>query len=135
MKLNNLHEMVQDYEARTGDAISFDGFYFDCHNGLKDELNTYFKFFPGTGFLFWDIFEFNSERYFRMKQTYGMVSGMVDYIKKVMWLNGLTNILTYTARDPKFHIRKWRMTHLADYDFEEDGRTYHVLIGTVDNLR
>jgi len=128
----NLQEMVQKYEKITGETVSFDNFFFDGDYHNKD--NLHFKLFP-EGFLFWAIIERNGKRYFFMGQTYGKMAGMVDYIKKVMAMNGLVDIVTATTRNPKAHVRKWKMEYLPQYNYVFKGRIYHVLIGTVDNLK
>ncbi len=132
MKSHDLFEMVDDYQKITGETIDFNGFFFD--GDLHDGQNKHFRFFPQIGFLFWGIQENAGVRYFSMLETYGKVSGMVDYIKSVMLLNGLTQILTMTTRNPKAHIRKWKMEHHQELDYDYDGRHYYVLTGNIVNL-
>lgn len=133
MKLSNLQEMIQDYERITGETIDLTGYTWE--KDFTNDEGRHFKFFPNVGFLFWDLFDHEGVTYFRMLETYGFVSGMVDYVKEVMALNNCTDILTFTTRNPKMHIRKWKMIHHPEFDYEHEGKTYHVLTGTVDNLR
>ena len=132
MKFSSLQEMIEDYERITGERTDISSYYWkdDCRN---DE-GRHLKYFPNIGFLFWDLIEHEGVLYFRMLETYGKVSGMVEYIKSVMDLNGCKDILTYTTRNPKAHIRKWKMIHHQELDYEHEGRIYHVLTGTIDNL-
>ena len=124
--------MIKDYERITGESLSFEGFFFDedCH----DKRNRHLKYFPDTGFLIWGILEYEGKRYFAMLETYGKVAGMVDYIKKVMKMNGLSKIVTFTTRNPRAHIRKWKMIHHSEQDYDYEGRHYYVLTGTIENL-
>lgn len=135
MKLDCLESMVKDYELRTGERISFDGFYFDENGAYKDRYNEYFKFFPNKGFLFWKLIEFDGKRYFEILQTYGDMNVIGDYIVEVMELNGLTDIVTATTRNPKMHIRKWKMKRMPMHDYDYLGHHYYVLVGKIDALR
>ena len=55
MQLESLESMIKDYERRTGERVSLEGFYFDENNNYKDKYNYYFKWFPNAGFLFWTM--------------------------------------------------------------------------------
>ena len=59
----------------------------------------------------------------------------MPWIKKIMEENGIDLILTSTQRDPAAHIRKWKMTWIKTWDYDHEGRHYHVLIGNVANLK
>ncbi len=45
MQLESLESMIKDYERRTGERVSLEGFYFDENNNYKDKYNYYFKWF------------------------------------------------------------------------------------------
>ena len=49
MQLDSLEHMIKDYERRTGERISLEGFYFDENNNYKDKYNYYFKWFLMRG--------------------------------------------------------------------------------------
>ena len=98
MQLDSLEHMIKDYERRTGERISLEGFYFDENNNYKDKYNYYFKWFPNAGFLFWSINEHEGERYFTIWQTYGDMKVIGKYIVEVMKLNDLDVIVTATHR-------------------------------------
>lgn len=132
MKLSSLQEMIKDYERITGESISFEGFFFD--DDLHDRHGTHFKFFPNVGFLFWQLIKHEGIVYFQILETYGKFHKMVDYIREVMVLNGVKDIVTMTTRNPKAHIRRWKMIHHPEQDYDYEGRHYYVLTGTIENL-
>ena len=127
MKTDSLENMIKDYERRTGERVDLSGFYFDENNNYKDKYNYYFKFFPGSGFLFWTINEFNGERYFTIWQTYGDMKVIGKYIVDVMKLNDLDIIVTATHRNVKGFIKKWKMERVPTMDYSYSGFNYKVL--------
>lgn len=127
MKLDSLESMVKDYERRTGEKVSFDGFYFDEHGNYKDGYNYYFKFFPNVGFLFWSITEHDGTSYFTIWQTYGDMKVIGKYMVEVMKLNGLDKIVTATHRSTKGFIKKWNMKRVPEMDYTYNGFNYKVL--------
>lgn len=135
MKLDSLHDMVRDYARRTGERVNLDGFFWDeKKGGFHDGYNEYFKFFPHVGFVFWSIVEHAGKRYFSINQTYGKFHEMCPYMKEVMHLNGLTEIITRTTRPPKVHERRWGMKHLKELDYTFQGRRYHVMLSDITHL-
>jgi hypothetical protein len=129
MKLNNLKEMIDDYERYTQEVVNLDGFYFDKEDGsFHDDYFTYFKFFDKQGFLFWCVKELNGEKYICLLQTYGFFKYMADYVKEVMRLNHIKKVITFTTRNPRAHCRKWKMQRLASEDYEYRGKKYYALV-------
>ena len=127
MKLDSLESMVKDYERRTGEKVSFDGFYFDEQGNYKDGYNYYFKFFPNAGFLFWSITEHDGTSYFTIWQTYGDMKVIGKYMVEIMKLNGLDKIVTATHRSTKGFIKKWNMERVPEMDYTYNGFDYSVL--------
>ena len=103
MKLDSLKDMIEDYERRTGETVDLSGFYWD--GDYHDDYNEHFKFFPGIGFVFWNITEKDGVRYLVILQTYGIFRKMCNYLRLVMKANNLTEIITDTTRNPKVHAR------------------------------
>ena len=135
MKLNNLKEMIEDYERYTQEVVNLDGFYFDKEDGsFHDDYYTYFKFFDKQGFLFWCVKEIEGQKYICLLQTYGFFKAMAPYVKEVMRLNGIKYVLTFTTRNPRAHMRKWHMQRLATEDYEYRGKKYYALIATYDDV-
>lgn len=134
MKTKTLESMVKDYERRTGERVSFDGFYFNEQNNFKDKYNEHFQFFPGAGFLFWGILEYNGKKVFNILQTYGDMKVIGRYIVDVMKQNDLTQIIVATARNTKGFIKKWTMIPIPELDYRYYGREYKVLTTTIDHL-
>ncbi len=129
-----LQEMFKKYTEKTGETVNLDGFFFDGET-IRDDNYEYFKYFKDNGFLFWSITKRHGVKALVLRQTYGNVKGMVDYIRSVCELNGINKIVTMTTRNPKAHIRKWKMEHLEQYDYDYEGRHYYVLVGDLENLR
>ena len=127
MQLDSLEQMIKDYERRTGERISLEGFYFDENNNYKDKYNYYFKWFPNVGFLFWSINEHEGERYFTIWQTYGDMKVIGKYIVEVMKLNDLDVIVTATHRSVRGFIKKWNMERVPTMDYSYNGFDYKVL--------
>ena len=117
MQLDSLEHMIKDYERRTGERISLEGFYFDENNNYKDTYNYYFKWFPNAGFLFWSINEHEGERYFTIWQTYGDMKVIGKYIVEVMKMN----------RSVRGFIKKWNMERVPTMDYSYNGFNYKVL--------
>lgn len=133
MKLDSLKDMVRDYERITGESVNLDGLFFD--GDFHDKYGTHLMFFPNTGFLFWQLIKHEGVIYFQILETYGKFHKMTDYIREVMMLNGVKDIVTMTTRNPKGHIRRWKMIHHPEHDYDYEGRHYYVLTGTIENLR
>ena len=123
MKLSSFPEAVAHYEELTGEQ-------FEWRIGYED-----LKVLPSNEFMTWRIGEKYGIRYFQINQTYGFMKNFVPWIKEIMDQNDLEWIITTTQRDPKAHVRKWKMAHLKDRDYWHDGRFYHVLIGHIANLK
>lgn len=123
MKLNTFAEAVTDYERLTGET-------FEWKVGYED-----LKVLPSNDFMTWRIGEKEGIRYFEMRQTYGWLKNFIPWIKEVMKKNNLEWIVTMTTRNPKAHMRKWKMERLEKYDYEFEGRKYYVLLGHIDNLK
>lgn len=132
MKLGSLKDMIKDYERRTGETVDLSGFYWD--GDYHDDYNEHFKFFPEVGFVFWNITEKDGVRYLVILQTYGIFKKMCDYLRAVMKANNLTEIITYTTRNPKVHARRWGMKWLKKYDYIYEGRKYHVMLSDINHL-
>lgn len=132
MNLGSLKDMIEDYERRTGETVDLSGFYWD--GDYHDAYNEHFKFFPEVGFIFWNITEKDGVRYLVILQTYGIFREMCDYLRAVMRANNLTEIITYTTRNPKVHARRWGMKWLKKYDYIYEGRKYHVMLSDINHL-
>ena len=127
MELESLESMIKDYERRTGEHVSLEGFYFDENNNYKDKYNYYFKWFPNVGFLFWTINEHEGQRYFTIWQTYGDMKVIGKYIVEVMKMNDLDVIVTATHRSVRGFIKKWNMERVPTMDYTYNGFNYKVL--------
>lgn len=123
MKLNSFKEAVDDYERLTGEDFEFKIPYENL------------KILDSNEFMTWKIHDYNGLRFFEIRQTYGFVKNFVPWIKEIMAEENLSLIITMTQRDPKAHIRKWKMSHLKSRDYDYEGRHYHVLVGHVANLK
>ena len=133
MQLNSLQEMIKDYEKRTGEIVDLSKFKW-IDNDLQSDENVHFKFFPHIGFLFWGIDEIDGVRYFLILHTYGNFKAMCDYMREVMELNGLTQIMTFTTRNPRVHQRRWGCKWLKDKDYVFEGKNYHVMVSDITHL-
>lgn len=127
-----LQEMISAYEKRTGEAVDLAGFVDTGTDLVKD--NIHFKVFPHS-FLFWGITEREGVKYIDLLQTWGVMTEMAPYIRAVMEMNGLRHIATVTTRQPRAHMRKWKMKRRPDWDYTYEGRYYYALTGTIENLR
>ena len=135
MKTDSLQDMVKDYERRTGEKVSFDGFFFDEGNHFRDDNFQYFNFFPNEGFIFWGINEEHGERVFSILQTYGNMKVIGKFIVDVMDKNNLDTIVTATARKSvNGFVKKWDMKRLPAYDYTYYGKDYKVLITNKESL-
>lgn len=123
MKLRTFQEAVEDYEQLTGEDFEYKVPYENL------------KILDSNEFMTWRIGEKNGQRYFEIRQTYGFMKNFVDFIREVMEANGLEWIVTSTQRDPRAHIKKWKMELLPEYCYEFEGRRYNVLKGHISNLR
>lgn len=135
MKLGNIKEMVADYERKTGETVDLKRFEWQDKIGFIDKENMHLKIVPNGGFFIWAINEKDGEKYLYLDQNYGLFKSVVPYLKEVMLMNGLKTIVTATQRNPKAHIRKWKMKRLEQYDYDYEGRHYYVLQTGIENLR
>lgn len=134
MKLDNINDMVADYERMTGETVDLQRFKWQDKIGYVDEQNMHLKIVPHEGFFIWGIGERDGSKYLYLDQFYGFVKSVVPYLKEVMQMNGLSHIVTATQRNPKAHIRKWKMERMPEYDYDYEGRHYYVLQGDIDNF-
>ena len=123
MKLYTFEESAEDYERLTGESFEF--------NIQYENL----KLLDSNEFMTWRIGERFGYRFFEIRQTYGFVKNFVPWIEKMMKENNINLILTMTQRSPKAHIRKWKMAWMKDWDYDFEGRHYHVLLGNIANLK
>jgi hypothetical protein len=122
MKLDSIDSAIQDYERITGEL-------FDIFNPDLTPIVL-----PSNEFLLYQIGERDGMRYFEINQTYGYVRNFTDHIKIIMEENKLSHIVTFTQRNPKYHIRKYKLKRLPQYDYDYEGRHYYCLIGNLDGL-
>jgi hypothetical protein len=134
MKLNNIHEMVSEYERLTNEKVNLSKFKWVDKVGFVSEDKFHLKIIPNGGFFIWALAKRDGVKFLQLDQFYGFVKSVVPYLKEVMHMNGLTTIITTTQRNPAAHIRKWKMKHLEKYDYDYEGRHYYVLQGTIDNF-
>lgn len=134
MKLDSLRDMIADYEKHTGEVVDMADFFIDDNGIMKDEYNTYFKYFHKKGFLFFDIREHDGVKYLELLQTYGYFKYMADFVKEVMRMNGIEYVLTATTRNPKAHCRKWKMERMENLDYDYRGKKYYVIRTHYDNV-
>lgn len=135
MKLNNINDMVADYERLTHEKVNLSAFQWVDKIGFIDNKNFHLKIIPGGGFFIWSVAQSeNGSKYLYLGQFYGFVKAVVPYLKKVMAMNGLTDIITATQRNPKAHMRKWKMERLPEYDYDFNGHHYYMLKGNIANL-
>ena len=134
MKLDNIHSMVEDYERLTGETVDLERFKWVDKVGYVDEKNMHLKIVANGGFFIWGMGERGKDKYLYLDQFYGFVQSVVPYLKEVMSMNGLTHIVTATQRNPKAHIRKWKMERMPELDYDFEGRHYFMLRGDIDNF-
>ena len=135
MRFDNLAEAVKDYERITGETVEL-WKYNEYINGCfySEEENKYLKVLPSNEWLIWAIGKREGLSYLWLDQSYGFIKNFVPFLLEVMDINNLEWIVTATTRNPKAHIRKWKMEHLTDFDYEYEGRHYYVLKGHKTNL-
>ena len=90
--------MIKDYERRTGEHVSLEGFISMKIITTKTNTITISNGSPNAGFLFWTINEHEGQRYFTIWQTYGDMKVTGKYIVEVMKMNNLDVIVTATHR-------------------------------------
>lgn len=135
MKLDNINDMVADYEQKTGETVDLSGFKWQDKIGYVDKQNMHLKIVPHGGFFIWATGELDGEKYLYLDQHYGEFKSVVSYLKEVISINSLTSIVTATHRNIKPFMRKWKMRRLEKYDYDFEGRHYYVLQTDVNNLR
>ena len=135
MKLDNINEMVADYERKTGEKVDLSKFEWVDKVGYVDKQNMHLKIVPNGGFFIWGIGELDGEKYLYLDQHYGEFKSVVSYLNDVIRINSLTSIVTATHRNIKPFMRKWKMHRLEQYDYDFEGRHYYVLQTDVENLR
>lgn len=133
--MKTLEDWIKLYERKTGETFDLSQFHWDDQQGWISQKNMHLKIVPGWGFFCWAISKKNGLRYLYLDQCCGFVKYFVPYIREVMRLNKLEWIVTATQRDPKAHMRKWKMKRLSEYDYDFEGRHYFVLIGHISNLK
>lgn len=89
----------------------------------------------GDEFMLWKLAIKDGTPYFWIGQMFGQMKNFEAFIREVCTAANIEWIVTATTRNPKAHIRKWSMVHMGSYDYEFEGRHYHVLKGNIQNLR
>ena len=123
MKLNSFQDAIKDYEQRTGEKFLWPP-------GMQ------LKVWDNNEFMVYGIFERDGTRFFYCDQTYGFFDHMKEWIFAKMRENGLTVIVTVTARDPKAHMRKFKglkIERVPQFDYTFEGRHYFVMKGEIPN--
>ena len=122
MNLNSLSETIAKYER-----ITHETFYQSPDLSLK---------VLGDCFMLWKLAIRDGVPYFYIDQTYAKsFSVFVPFIKEVCQVAEIETIVTATTRKPTAHVKKWKMIHLPELDYEYEGRHYHVLKGDIKNLK
>ena len=122
MNLNSLSETITKYEQITGET-----FYQSPDLSLK---------VLGDSFMLWKLSIKDGIPYFYIDQTFAKsFSVFVPFIREVCQVAEITTIVTATTRKPNAHIKKWKMIHLPELDYEYEGRHYHILKGDIENLK
>jgi hypothetical protein len=136
MKLASLSAAISDYRNITGEKVE-NYRYTDYINGnfYDIERNKYLRILPSNEWLIWAVGERYGFRYLWLDQSYGFINHFVPYLLEVMRFNNLEWICTATTRNPKAHIRKWKMERLPEHDYMFEGRFYFVLKGHRSNLK
>jgi hypothetical protein len=117
-----LAESIEKYERITGEEFN--------HSPDLDLKTT-----PDGEFMLWKLFVHDDVPYFWIDQTFGQMIHFGDFIRGVCKSADITQIVTATTRNPKFHIRKWKMERLPEHDYCFEGRFYYVLKGSVNSLK
>jgi hypothetical protein len=89
----------------------------------------------GSDFMLWKLFIRDGIPYFWIDQTFGQMNNFVDFIREVCNSANIEWIVTATTRNPKSHMRKWKMERLTEYDYTFEGRFYYALKGHLSNLK
>lgn len=90
----------------------------------------------GDSFMLWKLAIRDGVPYFWIDQTYARsFSVFVPFIKEVCQVAGIETIVTATTRNPRAHVKKWKMVHMPKLDYEYEGRHYHILKGHISNLK
>lgn len=134
MKLNNINDMVADYERMTGETVDLSRFKWVDKIGFVDEQNMHLKIVANGGFFIWSVAEYGDKKYLYLGQFYGFVKSVVPYLKEVIRMNSLEYIVTATQRNPKPFIRKWKMERMPEHDYDFQGKHYYLLKTKAENL-
>ena len=122
MNLNSLSETITKYEQITGETFLQPA---DCAIKIID-----------NEFMIWRLGTRDGVSFFYIDQTFAKsFSIFVPFIKEVCQVAEITTIVTATTRRPNAHIKKWKMFHLPELDYEYEGRHYHVLKGDIQNIK
>ena len=90
----------------------------------------------GDNFMLWRLGIREGVPFFYIDQCFAKsFSVFVPFIKEVCQVAEIETIVTATTRRPNAHIKKWKMFHLPELDYEYEGRHYHVLKGDIKNLK
>ena len=86
--------------------------------------------------MIWKLGTRDGVSFFYIDQTFAKsFSVFVPFIQEVCQAAEITTIVTATTRKPTAHVKKWKMIHLPELDYEYEGRHYHVLKGDIQNLK
>lgn len=136
MKLSSLKEAISDYERITSETVSnYD--YTDYTNGVffNPKNNKYLLVLPSNEWCIYAIGEREGLSYLHLDQCYGFMKHLAPHLIRIMEICKLETIVTSTQRNPKYHIRKWKLKHLPELDYDDEGRHYHVLQGDISGLK
>lgn len=118
-----LSESITKYERITGEGFE-----------IPDDHTI--KIMPTGEFMVWKLGVHDSIPFFFINQTYAKsFSAFVPFIKEVCKAAGIETIVTATTRNPRAHIKKWKMERLPEFDYEHEGRSYFMLKGHISNLK
>lgn len=122
MKQSSIQESIKKYEQLTGET-----FLQSPDLALK---------VLGDCFMLWKLAIRDSVPYFWIDQCYAKSFRVfVPFIREVCQVAKIETIVTATTRKPTAHIKKWKMIHLPELDYEYEGRHYHVLKGDIENIK
>ena len=136
MQLQTLQSAITHYCHITNETVDLSDYTIpqaDCL--FNPKTNKYLKVLPSNEFIIWAIGEREGLSFFQLDQCYGFMKNFVPFIKDIMRITNTEWIVTATQRNPKSHVKKWKMEHLSHLDYEYEGRFYHVLKGHVSNLK